>query len=67
MPAAKVVEETGESSTAATKAALSASTSSAPNYELPWCVHYLTLGTSYSVLLTMEIGLKSTDQSFSTT
>lgn len=36
MPAAKVADEGGESSTAASKTALSASTNGAPNYELPW-------------------------------
>ncbi|OAR00587.1 hypothetical protein LLEC1_02138 [Akanthomyces lecanii] len=39
MPAAKA-EEKGESSTAAPKAALSASTNGSPNYELPWVEKY---------------------------
>jgi replication factor C subunit 2/4 len=40
MPAAKTAEERGESSTAASKAALASSSNGSPNYELPWVEKY---------------------------
>jgi hypothetical protein len=56
--APKTVEETGESSTAATKKVLKANGAGVTNYELPW------YGRSFDLYQheLMDIGLRNTDQ-----